>query len=477
MLLPLFVLAILTVVLVMAYQNTKKKDTTTKIFLVLSYLVALGICVKYGLIKNSNLLEGFEVEIPDIDEDNNVEQEMNNDLDDETDEQEMNNDLDDETDEQEMNNDLDDETIQPTKKKYKSVTLDDLKKIENQKSPLDNLSKQTKFTKSNSRKTTTTKADKYNKNKNNKKQNNFKEGFNNIVQKDTNGTSNVFRPQIVINTNDKTLTHNLEDNSESMSNIPFNKNHRNKFLSPKKNNLFKNNSIISEDEPHLVYNVNQEQKSDAFTWLNDTMARNQNGADESKFYSTKNTLSNNYAKSALNISKNESFTDQSSKQCGTFKPYAVETGTDPVYIDYDKKTLSNKSYVPGMQYMPPTTWHVPQPHTHTNCRNVCNSGMIDTRNLPIAMMDHGTPVNALEVGYDGTIAKTEEEVRHTNVGSILPKFEYKEYIDCYENPYSRPRTNNPLTTNPLTTNPLITNPLTTNPLTTNPQTTSGSMLD
>ena len=71
MLLPLFVLAILTVVLVMAYQNTKKKDTTTKIFLVLSYLVALGICVKYGLIKNSSLLEGFEVEIPDVDEDEN----------------------------------------------------------------------------------------------------------------------------------------------------------------------------------------------------------------------------------------------------------------------------------------------------------------------------------------------------------------------------------------------------------------------
>jgi hypothetical protein len=58
-------------------------------------------------------------------------------------------------------------------------------------------------------------------------------------------------------------------------------------------------------------------------------------------------------------------------------------------------------------------------------------------------------VNALEIGYDGTIAKTEEEVRLTNVGSILPKFEYKEYIDCYENPYANATTTT--TTNPITT--------------------------
>ena len=48
MILPVFVLTLATIVLVMAYQNTKKNDNTTKIFLVLSYLLILAICKLYG---------------------------------------------------------------------------------------------------------------------------------------------------------------------------------------------------------------------------------------------------------------------------------------------------------------------------------------------------------------------------------------------------------------------------------------------
>jgi hypothetical protein len=82
-----------------------------------------------------------------------------------------------------------------------------------------------------------------------------------------------------------------------------------------------------------------------------------------------------------------------------------------------------------MAYMPPAEWNMPQTRDN-NCRQVCNNIDINTRALPIGIMDHGTPVFALEIGNDGTIAKTEDDVRYTNVGSIMPKFEYREYVDC-----------------------------------------------
>ena len=51
-------------------------------------------------------------------------------------------------------------------------------------------------------------------------------------------------------------------------------------------------------------------------------------------------------------------------------------------------------------------------------------------------MDYGTPINALELGSDGMIAKREEDAPLTSVGSIMPKFEYREYVDCYK--YEQP---------------------------------------
>jgi hypothetical protein len=343
--------------------------------------------------------------------------------------------------------------------------MKDLKNLENKSSSLNNLKSQIKNSTNNKNSTNTknkkvisttkAKATTTTQPSITKKETTTIEGFNSIVQKDTNGTSSIFKPQIVINTRDSNISSEL-DNTESMSNIPFNRNHRSKFLSAKRaNDLFANNSVLNENDESLVYNVNQEQESDAFTWLKKKQKKNQvdynsggreyteyNGLGDLRMFGESRTINNESFNNTDTSTTNgtTAMTRTNVAQCGTFKPYAVETGTDPVYIDYDKQTLTNKSYVPGMQYMPPTTWHVPQPHQHTKCRNVCSGGMIDTRNLPIAVMDHGTPVNALEIGYDGTIAKTEEEVRLTNVGSILPKFEYKEYIDCYENPYASPIT-------------------------------------
>ena len=58
MILPLFVLALSTIVLIIAFQNTKQNDNYTKIFLVICYLMVLGICIKYGVLQNKQFLEG-----------------------------------------------------------------------------------------------------------------------------------------------------------------------------------------------------------------------------------------------------------------------------------------------------------------------------------------------------------------------------------------------------------------------------------
>ena len=48
------------------------------------------------------------------------------------------------------------------------------------------------------------------------------------------------------------------------------------------------------------------------------------------------------------------------------------------------------------------------------------------------LVDKGLPINALELNPDGSMANTEDTVSLTNVGSILPKFNYE------ETPFSKP---------------------------------------
>lgn len=82
---------------------------------------------------------------------------------------------------------------------------------------------------------------------------------------------------------------------------------------------------------------------------------------------------------------------------------------------------SAKKFYPGYAYQPPSNWDVPQKRAP-----VCVNSDPDTTKLPIGIADHGTPIFALEVDPIGRILATEEKVQYTNVGSILPKFNYTE---------------------------------------------------
>lgn len=83
---------------------------------------------------------------------------------------------------------------------------------------------------------------------------------------------------------------------------------------------------------------------------------------------------------------------------------------------------SHKQFYPGYSYVPPSNWDVPQKRAP-----ICVNNNPDTTRLPIGIADHGTPINALEVDPTGRILATEEMIKHTNVGSILPKFSYTEH--------------------------------------------------
>lgn len=85
-----------------------------------------------------------------------------------------------------------------------------------------------------------------------------------------------------------------------------------------------------------------------------------------------------------------------------------------------------KKFVPGYTYVPPVYWDVPQRHTP-----VCAPPELNVRKLT-GLMDTGAPINALELNQDGSLAQTEDTVQLTNVGSIMPKFNYT------ETPYSQP---------------------------------------
>ena len=271
------------------------------------------------------------------------------------------------------------------------------------------------------------------------------EKFNNIVQKDTGGEqSSIFNPQIVFlngggsgssSTSGGNTTTNLDYNALNQQSLI---NQQASSQSSTVNNFGVPPRVLDEylkPRADIFGGGNGNPESNPFSWIKE-------------YLDGQNSRSGN--------------ANGSTAICPVSKPYADESRGR-----FNSATLTNRTYVPGMSYMPPAEWNMPQTHD-TKCRQVCNNNFIDTRALPIGIMDHGTPVFALEIGDDGTIAKTEDDVRYTNVGSIMPKFEYREYVDCP----SSLETPMPSSTQPFTTMPSTTRATTsTMPFTTMPSTT------
>lgn len=113
---------------------------------------------------------------------------------------------------------------------------------------------------------------------------------------------------------------------------------------------------------------------------------------------------------------------QSKKLCGAYDDLEMDQAGNLNIKNYSQA----KKWVPGYTYVPPVYWDVPQRHT-----SVCQPNGPNVRKLT-GLVDRGLPLNVLELNPDGTQAQNEDEVKLSNVGSILPRFSYQ------EEPFSKP---------------------------------------
>jgi len=116
------------------------------------------------------------------------------------------------------------------------------------------------------------------------------------------------------------------------------------------------------------------------------------------------------------------FNGQPKKLCGAYDDLDLDQAGNLVVQNYTQA----KKWMPGYTYVPPVYWDVPQKHI-----SVCNAANPNARKLT-GLVDRGLPINALELNPDGSMANTEDSVSLTNVGSILPRFNYN------ETPFSKP---------------------------------------
>lgn len=213
---------------------------------------------------------------------------------------------------------------------------------------------------------------------------NISESFDpSIMQKDVNGTGNVFSPQVIIRNNGGTAVNANGSNSLAAPVAPA-------WQVPT-HDLWQQQDSVAPPASRIHSN---------------SMLLNTNGGGQCIYTDPMNVR------------------DTSSK-CGTYKEGSMETpppGSNLVEANGYPYAQISKIYFPGYSFSPPSTWDVPQKRPP-----VCLPDK--TRLCPSGVFDHGTPTNVLELNADGTMCMTESECTQTNVGSLMPKFEYHEIRD------------------------------------------------
>ena len=111
------------------------------------------------------------------------------------------------------------------------------------------------------------------------------------------------------------------------------------------------------------------------------------------------------------------------KKCGSYNSRGGDERDDGNFVVKEYKDA--KTFHPGYTYLPPSNWDVPQQYPPV-CLSKPNIFKLT------GLMDKGLPINALELNPQGKIANTEDTVQLTNVGSMLPKFNFE------EQPFSKP---------------------------------------
>ena len=126
--------------------------------------------------------------------------------------------------------------------------------------------------------------------------------------------------------------------------------------------------------------------------------------------------------SSSNSESNSENNNDTKKKCGPYDTTYEDDSGNLIVKDYK----DSKKWVAGYTYVPPIHWDVPQKHN-----GVCKSPTPNVQKLT-GLVDRGLPLNALELNSEGKIADKENDVTLTNIGSMVPKFNYQ------EQPFSKP---------------------------------------
>ena len=234
-----------------------------------------------------------------------------------------------------------------------------------------------------------------------------------ITQSELKGTANVFKPTLIVNDgkDEKSISYKMRNNDAPTNLVSFSD-----YQRPANNLYGEDGDDAENDETDPYYNETTNYKGNLLSNQRDNsyenniferqeadMRRAKREANRREYQQQLQATDEN--RRCMNI------TTLDDRSC----PYDVSNAEMAALKGKDK----GKQYYPGYSFMPPETWTVPQERPP-----VCVPDKWIKR--PSSVFDRGTPTNVLELDENGNMANNEDDVHFTNVGSILPKFNYKE---------------------------------------------------
>lgn len=239
---------------------------------------------------------------------------------------------------------------------------------------------------------------------------------NNSITSNSGGIESIFKPQIIIG--------NTNDNGSSKWNSVFTNDGMtfNNTMAPS-SNLWN-----TQDTNHSGIQSNMS-KTDSINWTQNMTDYNygrwnpqlykkpSDYVDYNTPYGTSTLMNTN---SHNNTNNNTQTTNNTNKKCGKYDD--MDERGELIIKNYTE----SKKWYPGYTYIPPIHWDVPQRHI-----SVCQPPGANYQKLT-GLVDRGLPMNVLELNPDGSQADTESSVNLTNVGSVMPRFNYQ------EQPFSKP---------------------------------------
>ena len=222
------------------------------------------------------------------------------------------------------------------------------------------------------------------------------EGFGiSIEQAGMKGTGNIFTPQIIIKTDKK---NGISENTK-----------------------YQNQTTEIKEIEDLQWDTYQTPESDLWNSNNDSSNDSSNGP--------LNVGLNLFEKAqAAAIETYNKYLSGNINRNNTDMPFAGDN--DLVQSEHQEKKqpsiinrkINKKDFFPGYSIIPPNKWDIPQKRPKN-----CIPDKWSKR--PSAVFDRGTPLNVLELDSQGRMKIDENDVTFTNVGSILPKFKFEEYLN------------------------------------------------